>query len=198
MDFTGRIAIVCEILGIASLDYIDLYKKFTYTTRESYALNHIGEVELGEQKLDHSEYETFKDFYTKNWNKFLDYNIQDVILVDKLEQKLKLIELAIMMAYNAKVNFADVFFQVRMWDAITFNYLKRKNIAIPPRNRVEKDEKFAGAYVKEPRPGIYEYVVSFDLASLYPSLIMMYSISPETLVTKDDLNMRIKELESMI
>lgn len=182
LDFTGRIAIVCEILGIASLDYIDLYKKFTYTTRESYALNHIGEVELGEQKLDHSEYETFKDFYTKNWNKFLDYNIQDVILVDKLEQKLKLIELAIMMAYNAKVNFADVFFQVRMWDAITFNYLKRKNIAIPPRNRVEKDEKFAGAYVKEPRPGIYEYVVSFDLASLYPSLIMMYNISPETLV----------------
>jgi hypothetical protein len=89
LDFTGRIAIICEILGIASLDYIDLYKKFTYTTRESYALNHIGEVELGEQKLDHSEYETFKDFYTKNWNKFLDYNIQDVILVDKLEQKIK-------------------------------------------------------------------------------------------------------------
>lgn len=198
LDFSGRPMIVCDLLGIANLDYLELYKKFTYVTRERYSLDYIGEVELGEKKLDHSEYETFKDFYTKDWNKFLDYNIQDVMLVDKLEQKLKLIELAVMMAFNAKVNFADVFFQVRMWDAITFNYLKAKNIIIPPRNRIEKDEKFTGAYVKEPKPGIYEYVVSFDLASLYPSLIMMYSVSPETLVTKDDLNMRIKELESML
>lgn len=182
LDFSGRVAISCEIVGIASLDYLELYKKFTYTKQETYALNYIGEVELNEKKLDHSEYETFKEFYTKDWDKFIDYNIQDVILVNKLEQKLKLIELAVMMAFNAKVNFADVFYQVRMWDAITFNYLKRKNIVIPPRNTVEKTEQFSGAYVKEPIPGMYEYVVSFDLASLYPSLIMMYNISPETLV----------------
>lgn len=198
LEFSGRLAIVCEILGVAVLDYLDLYKKFTYKNQESYALNHIGEVELNEKKLDHSEFETFKDFYTNGWNKFVDYNIQDVILVEKLENKLKLLELAVMMAFNAKVNFADVFYQVRMWDAITYNYLKRRNIAIPPRNRIEKTEQFKGAYVKEPTPGMYDYVVSFDLASLYPSLIMMYSISPETLISKDDLNMRIVELESMI
>jgi DNA polymerase elongation subunit (family B) len=198
LEMKGRLNILCDIVGVSSIDYLDLYKKFTYTTRENYTLNHIGSVELDEKKLDHSEFETFKEFYTKDWTKFCDYNIQDVILVDKLEEKLKLIELCIMMAFNAKVNFSDVFYQVRMWDAITYNYLRQKNIVIPPRNTVEKDEKFEGAYVKEPRPGMYDYVVSFDLASLYPSLIMMYSISPETLVTKDDLNMRIRQLESML
>ncbi len=182
LNMGGRPVMICELVGISNIDYLDLYKKFTYTNQESYSLNHIAEVELGERKLDHTEYETFKDFYTKDWNKFTEYNIKDVILVDKLEEKLKLIELCVMMAFNAKVNFSDVFFQVRMWDAITYNYLKRKNIVIPPRNTVEKDEKFEGAYVKEPTPGMYEYVVSFDLASLYPSLIMMYNLSPETLV----------------
>lgn len=182
LNMGGRTVIVCELVGIANIDYLDLYRKFTYTNQESYSLNHIAEVELGEKKLDHTEYETFKDFYTKDWEKFTRYNIKDVVLVDKLEQKLKLIELCIMMAFNAKVNFSDVFYQVRMWDAITYNYLKRKNIVIPPRNNVEKDEKFEGAYVKEPIPGMYDYVVSFDLASLYPSLIMMFNVSPETLL----------------
>jgi DNA polymerase elongation subunit (family B) len=174
--------IVCDLLGIANLDYMEIYKKFTYTTQESYALNHIGEVELGEKKLDHSQYDTFKDFYTNDWQLFVDYNIQDTVLIGKLEDKLKLLKLCIMMAYNAKVNYADVFFQVRLWDAIVYNYLKSKNIAIPPKNNVDKDEKFDGAYVKEPTPGMYDYVVSFDLASLYPSLIMMFNISPETIV----------------
>lgn len=173
---------VCDLLGISTLDYLEIYKKFTLSSQESYALDHIGEVELGQKKLDHSEFETFKEFYTKNWQKFIDYNIQDVVLVDKLEQKLKLLELCIMMAYTSKVNYADVFFQVRMWDAIVYNYLKKKNIVIPPRNRTNKDKKFTGAFVKEPTPGMYDWVVSFDLASLYPSLIMMYNISPETLI----------------
>jgi DNA polymerase elongation subunit (family B) len=85
-----------------------------------------------------------------------------------------------------------------MWDTIIYNYLKKRDIVIPPKTKTEKSEKYAGAYVKEPVPGVYDYVVSFDLTSLYPSLIMQYSISPETLVTKDDLNMRIRELESML
>lgn len=182
LEFSGKTAVSCELVGITNLDYLELYKKFTYTTQENYSLNHIAEVELREKKLDHIEYETFKEFYQNDWQKFVDYNIQDTILVDKLEQKLKLIELSVMMAFNAKVNFADVFFQVRMWDAITYNYLKYKNIAIPSRKISNKDEKFEGAYVKEPVPGMYEYVVSFDLASLYPSLIMMFNVSPETLL----------------
>ena len=178
----GREQISYEVAGVSIIDYLDLYKKFTYKAQESYRLDHIANVELGQKKLDHSEFETFKDFYTKDWQKFIDYNIRDVELVDQLEDKMKLIELCFTMAYDAKINFNDVFFQVRTWDAIIYNYLKKRNIVIPPKDRSEKSVKFAGAYVKEPIPGMYDYVVSFDLNSLYPHLIMQYNISPETLL----------------
>ena len=180
----GRKHISYDIGGVSQLDYLDLYKKFTYKAQESYRLDYIASVELGQKKLDHSEFDTFKDFYTKGWQKFVEYNIIDVELVDRLEDKMKLIELALTMAYDAKVNYEDVFYQVRMWDTIIYNYLKRRNIVIPPKNRSDKVEKYAGAYVKEPIPGKYDWVVSFDLNSLYPHLIMQYNISPETL--KDD------------
>ena len=177
----GRQYQTYDIGGITQLDYLDLYKKFTYTNQESYRLDYIAQVELGQKKLDHSEFDTFQDFYTKGWQKFVEYNIIDVELVDRLEDKMKLIELALTMAYDAKVNYADVFYQVRMWDTIIYNYLKKRNIVIPPKERSDKDEKYAGAYVKEPIPGKYDWVVSFDLNSLYPHLIMQYNISPETL-----------------
>ena len=177
----GRKHTTMDVGGITQLDYLDLYKKFTYTNQESYRLDYIAQVELGQQKLDHSEFETFKDFYSKGWQKFVEYNIIDVELVDRLEDKMKLIELALTMAYDAKVNYSDVFYQVRMWDCIIYNYLKKRNIVIPPKDRTEKNEKYAGAYVKEPIPGVYDWVVSFDLNSLYPHLIMQYNISPETL-----------------
>jgi len=177
----GRKNIAYDVGGITQLDYLNLYKKFTYKAQESYRLDYIAKVELGQQKLDHSEFDTFKDFYTKGWQKFVEYNIIDVELVDRLEDKMKLIELAITMAYDAKANYVDVFSQVRMWDTIIYNYLKKRNIVIPPKNRSNKDAKYAGAYVKEPIPGKYDWVVSFDLNSLYPHLIMQYNISPETL-----------------
>ena len=177
----GRTHTTFDVGGVTQLDYIDLYKKFTYKAQESYRLDYIAKVELGQQKLDHSEFDTFKDFYTKGWQKFIEYNIIDVELVDRLEDKMKLIELALTMAYDAKVNYNDVFYQVRMWDTIIYNYLKKRNIVIPPKNRSQKNEKYAGAYVKEPKPGKYDWVVSFDLNSLYPHLIMQYNISPETL-----------------
>ncbi len=178
----GRKNIAYDVGGITQLDYLNLYKKFTYKAQESYRLDYIASVELGQKKLDHSEYDTFKDFYTKGWQKFVEYNIIDVELVDRLEDKMKLIELAITMAYDAKANYVDVFSQVRMWDTIIYNYLKKRNIVIPPKNRSNKDAKYAGAYVKEPIPGKYDWVVSFDLNSLYPHLIMQYNISPETLI----------------
>ena len=178
----GRKHISYDVGGITQLDYLNLYKKFTYKAQESYRLDYIAEVELGQKKLDHSEFDTFKDFYTKGWQKFVEYNIIDVELVDCLEDKMKLIELAITMAYDAKANYADVFSQVRMWDTIIYNYLKKRNIVIPPKERSDKDSKYAGAYVKEPIPGKYDWVVSFDLNSLYPHLIMQYNISPETLL----------------
>jgi len=190
----GRKQIYFDVGGITQLDYLDLYKKFTYKAQESYRLDHIVEVELGQKKLDHSEFDTFKDFYTKGWQKFVEYNIVDVELVDRLEDKMKLIELAITMAYDAKVNYADVFYQVRMWDNIIYNYLKKRNIVIPPKERSAKDEKYAGAYVKEPTPGVYEWVVNFDLNSLYPHLIMMYNISPETLLEERHPNVNVDKI----
>ena len=173
----GRDNIAYDIAGVSIMDYLDLYRKSPATpNQESFRLDHIALMELGQQKLDHSEFDTFRDFYTKNWQKFVDYNIVDVELVDKLEDKLKLIDLCCTRAYDAKINFSDVAFQVRTWDAIIFNYLKKKNIVIPQKDRNQKDEKYAGAYVKEPKPGKYDWVVSFDLNSLYPHLIMQYNI----------------------
>jgi len=179
---SGRRHISYDVGGITQLDYLSLYKKFTYKAQESYRLDYIASVELGQKKLDHSEFDTFKDFYTNGWQKFCEYNIIDVELVDRLEDKMKLIELAITMAYDAKVNYGDVFSQVRMWDTIIYNYLKKRNIVIPPKEKIEKNSKYAGAYVKEPIPGRYDWVVSFDLNSLYPHLIMQFNVSPETLI----------------
>ena len=177
----GRKQIAYDLPGISTLDYLELYRKFTYTNQESYRLDHICLVELGERKLDHSEYDTFKEFYEKDWQKFIDYNIHDVRLVDKLDDKMKLLDLAFTMAYDAKVNYEDVFSQVRMWDNYIYCELNKRKIAIPPKKEATKDAKYAGAYVKEPKAGRYDWVVNFDLNSLYPHLIMQYNISPETL-----------------
>ena len=184
LEIKGRQQILYNIFGINVVDYMDLYKKFTYTNQESYRLDHIAFVELGQKKVDHSEFENFKQFYTNDWQKFIDYNIVDVELVIRLEEKMKLLELAVALAYDAKVNIRDVYYQVRMWDTIIYNFLKEKNVVVPPAKRSHKDEKYEGAYVKEPKPGRYDWVVSFDLNSLYPHLIMQYNISPETLVEK--------------
>jgi len=190
----GRKHTTFDVGGLTQLDYLDLYKKFTYKAQESYRLDYIAEVELGQKKLDHSEFDTFKDFYTQGWQKFIEYNIVDVELVDRLEDKMKLIELALTMAYDAKVNYADVFYQVRMWDNIIYNYLKKRNIVIPPKNKSQKNEKYAGAYVKEPIPGKYDWVVNFDLNSLYPHLIMQYNISPETLIDERHPNVTVDKI----
>ena len=180
-----------NILGVSVLDYFDLYKKFTYVRQESYRLNYIAKVELGESKLD-NPYETFKDFYTKDYQQFVEYNIQDVELVDKLEDKMKLIELCLTMAYEAKVNYTDVYSQVRCWDTIIYNHLLKKNIIIPPREDHDKDTQYEGAYVKDPQLGLHNWIVSFDLNSLYPHLIMQYNLSPETLVGVQPKNMGVE------
>ena len=178
----GRTNLAYEVAGVTILDYLDLYQKFTYSNQESYRLDHIAYVELGQNKLDHSQFENFKDFYTSDWQRFVEYNIQDVNLVDRLEDKMRLLELALTLAYDAKVNLSDVYSQVRMWDTLIYNDLKGRNIVVPPKISTQKDDKYAGAYVKEPVPGVYDWVVSFDLNSLYPHLIMQYNISPETLI----------------
>jgi len=180
VNFQNRENTVYEIVGISTLDYFELYKKFTYISRESYKLNSIAMVELDETKLEF-EYDNLADFYKNDFQKFVEYNIQDVVLVEKLEDKLKLIELAVALAYNAGVNFSDVFGQVKMWDVIIYNYLLKKKIVIPPNRHTSKDEQFAGAYVKEPIVGMHDWVVSFDINSMYPMLISGSNISPETI-----------------
>jgi len=177
----GRPKTIFSIMGIAMLDYIDLYQKFIPVSQESYKLDYIGKVELGIGK-DEMPYETFREWYTKDFQSFVDYNIQDVEIVDRLEDKLKLIELILTMAYEAKVNYDDVFSQVRVWDVLIYNYLRKEHIVVPEKSEQVKDTKYDGAYVKEPLTGMHDWIVSFDINSLYPHLIMQYNISPEKIV----------------
>jgi len=188
---------VYDLVGIATLDYFDLYRKFTYVTQASYKLDHIAFVELGDRKIAYDG--TMSDFYTNDFQKFIEYNIHDVNLVERLEQKLKLMELALALAYSAKVNLNDVFSQVRTWDAIIYHELCKDNVVIPlKRGSIEKEDKFEGAYVKEPIVGKHEWVVSFDLDSLYPHLIMQYGISPECVVKQNDIENRINEIKQTL
>ena len=177
----GRSQLYYTLYGITMLDYLDLYKKFIPTRQESYKLDYIGKVEIGIQK-DGNPFDTFREWYTKDFQSFVDYNIKDVEIVDKLEDKLKLIELILTMAYEAKVNYQDVFSQVRFWDTLIYNFLRKDNIVIPPKEDNIKDEKYPGAYVKDPLVGMHKWIVSFDINSLYPHLIMQYNISPEKII----------------
>ncbi len=169
--------------GISVLDYMQLYKKFSFTNQESFKLDHIAFVELGERKLDFTAlgYETLDEFYKKDFQNYINYNIRDVDLVYKLDQKMKFLEQVYAIAYDGKVNLIDSLTTVSMWDVIIHNYLLAQNIVIPMKERGDKPRQIEGAYVKDPQCGMHEWVVSFDLNSLYPHLIMQYNISPETL-----------------
>ena len=162
--------------------------------QESYRLDHIAKVELGKEKLDYGEYDSFRMFYKSNWNKFVEYNVIDTELIDQLEDKMKLIELIITMAYDAKCNYVDVFSPVRTWDCILWNHLYRKNIIIHQRDETTIDRQIEGAYVHEPVPGRYDWVVSFDATSLYPSIIMQYNLSPETIITNKNEQTTVNKL----
>ena len=189
----GRRQIYYELYGTVMLDYLDLYKWFIPTRQESYKLDHIGEVELGQNKND-NPYDTFKEFYEKDFQKFIDYNIQDVELVDALEDKLGLIELALTVAYESKVNYDDIFSQVRVWDTLIANHLAEKKIAIPPRLEHSKDTKYEGAYVKEPLLGGHDWIVSFDINSLYPHIIIQYNVSPEKLIGNSPVKVSVNDM----
>lgn len=169
---------VYDIVGVNQLDYIDLMKKYTYGGRESWKLDNVAFDELGKRKLEYDG--TFKEHYTKDWNHFCMYNIIDVNLVKGLDDKMKLIELALTIAYDSKIVPDEVFSQIRAWDSLIYNELKGKNIVIPNARRNQRDQ-FEGAYVKDPIIGKHKWVVSFDLQSLYPHLMMWANISPETI-----------------
>lgn len=188
--------IAYTLVGIASLDYIELYKWFAPGGRsqESYRLDHIAYVELGDKKLSYEEYGNLHNLYKMNYQMFIEYNIKDVELILRMDDKLKLIELALTLAYDTKSNFEDVFAQTRMWDSLSYSYLLKKKIIVPPKIVKDKDSRFEGAYVKEVQVGLHHWVSSFDLNSLYPHLLMQYNISPETLIEPEDYTDDMREI----
>lgn len=195
---TGKEVIVYSIAGVAVLDYMDLYKTFAKNgkSQENYTLNNIANVEIGEEKISYDEYDNLHQLYKHNFQKFIEYNIKDTSLIFSLDNKLKLIDLAITLAYDSKSNYEDVFTQTVMWDSMIYDYLIKKNIVVPPKIIKDKSESFEGAYVKEPQTGMHNFVGSFDLNSLYPHLIMQYNISPEMLVEPEEYTSAMNDILS--
>jgi DNA polymerase elongation subunit (family B) len=181
VEFKGKENQSYDLFGLSILDYYQLYRKFMFGNQESYKLDYIAQVELGEKKVDFRSlgYKDLNDLYTRNFQLYVEYNIQDCLLVEKLDDKLKFIEQVMAFAYDAKVNYDDTMTTVRPWDVIIHNYLLEQNIVIPPFKKQPDNDALVGGYVKEPKIGLSKWVVSFDLNSLYPHLIMQYNISPE-------------------
>ncbi len=176
----GKSTKVIDIKGVAILDYLELYRKFTLSQRENYRLDTIAHIELGRRKTSFKEAGSLRRLYREDHQKFIEYNINDVMLVDELDQKVKLMELVCSLAYGAKCNFVDCFKQVRLWDIMVYHKLRAEKKQIPPRREVEHvAEQYAGAHVKEPVPGLYKWVCSFDVASMYPHIIREWNLSPE-------------------
>jgi DNA polymerase elongation subunit (family B) len=194
----NRENIAYELLGVATWDYIELYRWYAPggKSQESYRLDAIASVEIGDNKLSYDEYDSLHELYRLNYQKFIEYNIKDVDLILRLEDKLKLIEMGLTLAYDTKCNYEDIFAQTRMWDALIYNNLLEKKIIVPPKTHSQKSERFEGAYVKDPQIGMHHWVASFDLDSLYPHLMMQYNISPETLVNPEDYTPEMRSIIS--
>jgi DNA polymerase elongation subunit (family B) len=194
----NRELIAYEFTGVSTLDYIELYRWYAPggKSQESYRLDNISQVELGEGKISYDEFDNLHQLYRLDYQKFIEYNIKDVELIFKLENKLKLIELGLTLAYDTKTNYEDIFAQTRMWDSLIYNYLLDKKIIVPPKVVKNKTSAFEGAYVKDPQVGMHNYVASFDLNSLYPHLMMQYNISPETLVEPHDYTPEMRQIIS--
>ena len=182
-----------KIIGVSSLDYLDLFKRYQPggNSQESYRLDNIAENEIGEKKV---EYEgSLHKLYSEDKQKFLEYNIQDVNLIEKLDHKCKLFELALTLAYDSKTNYEDIFQQTKMWDSLVYDFLKKKNIQVP-QIEIGEDSSYEGAYVKPPITGMHKWVVSLDATSLYPSVIMGKNISPETIVSPEDYSDSMRKI----
>jgi DNA polymerase elongation subunit (family B) len=193
-----------RILGITTMDYMVLYQKFNPEKRESYRLDFIGETEVGEKKVDYSEYDNnLMRLYRENFEKFIVYNEKDVDLVEKIDNKLQFMMLGIKIALMTKSRYQELFGTVKIWDNLIFGMLIKDNIQIPPARYADDDgESFVGAYVKDPIAGAYYWVLSFDLTSLYPSIVRMYNMSPESIVDQAQGNlgwmMSMKTLDKSI
>ena len=172
------------IEGIEHLDYIEIFKKFTLNTlgqQESYRLDHIAHVVLDERKLSYEEHGNLHSLYENDFQKFIDYNVKDVELVHKIDEKLDLITLVLTMAYRGGVNYGDTLGTTNIWDSIIYRMLNKMKVVVPPKTEKPKTA-YPGGYVKEPQVGAHDWVTSFDLNSLYPNIIVQYNMSPETVL----------------
>ena len=174
-----------KIAGVSVLDYLQLYKKFTFSERSSYRLDDIGKFEVGEKKVAYEG--TLNDLYENDLEKFVEYNIQDVKLIKKLDDKLDFIEIARGIAHLGHIPYENVFMSSRYLEGAILVYLKKQGIIAPNKpkkpNKIS-DDKFVGAYVQEPQKGKHNWVFDLDITSMYPSCIMSLNISPETKIGK--------------
>jgi DNA polymerase elongation subunit (family B) len=196
----GYEQLVYNIIGVIQLDYVDIFKKFTLNTlkvQDSYKLDHIAYVVLGEKKLDYSEYGNLHRLYKEDFRKFIRYNIKDVSLVERLDEELGLFALVFVMAYRSKCSIAETLGTVGIWDAALLSEFSKRNIAVPPKS-ISGYNPIEGGHVKEPIPGMYNYVVSFDLNSLYPHIIMQYNMSPETILNDRKPNIDVDYLLNVL
>lgn len=179
VEIFGKPVQLFDIVGVIEADYLELFRKYTYGSQESYSLEYIASEELGVGKLEYDC--TFLEFSKKYPSKFVAYNIIDCIRVDQLDEKMQLIDLLISITLLAKCNIKDTFGTVKPWDIFIFNHLANKKIAVPPHTRKLGGE-FEGAWVKEPKTGMHGWTISFDFSSLYPTIIRQWNISPDTYI----------------
>ncbi len=177
---------VYRIAGVSSLDYLELYKKFTYTQQSSYRLDHIGKIEVNIGKVEYDG--SLDDLYRDDIDRFIEYNLNDVKIVVALDDKLKLIDLARAVSHLGRIPYEEVYYSSRYIEGAILVYLKQLNLVTPNKKAgVTYDGsygRFSGAYVKSPVPGRYDWVFDLDLTSMYPSIIMSLNISPETKIGK--------------
>ena len=171
------------INGISVVDYMNAFKKFGYKygTMQSYKLDNVASVVLGTKKISYQEYGTLTELYNKNPQLYLDYNLYDTRLVEMLEEQAALLALTFTVAYKSGVNFNEAFGTVGVWDTTIYRALmEQQRVPFVKKPAHGKDESISGGYVKDPHTGMKNWVVSFDLNSLYPHLFLQYNMSPET------------------
>ena len=182
-EFFGKPQSTYIISGITVVDYMDAFKKFGYKygPQESYKLDHIAHVVLGEKKLDYSEYGNLTNLYEQNPQLYLDYNLKDTWLIQRFEDETGLLSLVMTVAYGGGVNYSDAFGTVGIWETTLYRRLIKEG-RVPPLKGGPGDRagELVGGFVKDPKVGMHPWVVSFDLNSLYPHLMLQYNMSPET------------------
>jgi len=173
------------IAGVSCLDYLMLYKNFTFSSKPSYRLDEIGKSEVGTAKISYDG--TLNDLYENHLNDFVKYNIHDVRIVKKLDDKLDFIDVARGICHVGHVPYEDIVYDSRFLEGAILVYLKKLGVVSPnkpPRDDVKKDGKFTGAYVQDPQKGRHDWVYDLDITSMYPSIIMSLNVSPETKIGK--------------